>query len=147
MSDKYYTVLCNWGPLISVCPGPSTILSPPLHTQPELCYISLFFFSCQTLPLIFVCAVTSESGGGNLTLTCVLTCRRQCDKDLSLTWSRSINGSWQSGLMTDKETLRNRLVLPAPAVVPDELACLVLREGGVVALKKWSTINCKYVSC
>lgn len=100
----------------------------------------------KTFPLVSVHAVTSEGepGGDNLTLTCVLTCTRECEKDFSLTWSGSGKNSWQSGLMNVNNTLRNKLVLPALSVASDELSCLVLREGDVMASKKWRTVNCEY---
>lgn len=103
----------------------------------------------KTFPLVSVYAVTSEGepGGDNLTLTCVLTCTRECEKDFSLTWSGSGKNSWQSGLMNVNNTLRNKLVLPALSVASDELSCLVLREGDMMASKKWRTVNCEYASC
>lgn len=99
-----------------------------------------------TFPLMFVFAVTSERGpgGDNLTLTCVLTCAKECEKAFNLTWSGSSQNSWQSGLMNDSNTLVNRLFLPA---MLDELTCFVHREGDVMASKKWRAVNSEYASC
>lgn len=98
---------------------------------------------------MFVFTVTSEfgPGGDNLTLTCVLTCNNECEKDLNLTWSGSSQNSWQSGLMKDSNTLINRLFLPVLSVTSDELTCSVHRDGEAVASKKWHTVNRKYASC
>ncbi|XP_070692071.1 uncharacterized protein [Pempheris klunzingeri] len=84
--------------------------------------------------------VTSEfgPGGGNLTVTCVLTCTKECEKDFNLTWSGSSQNSWQSGLIIGNNTLINRLFL---TVASDELTCFVQREGAVMASKKWHTVN------
>ncbi|KAM3614335.1 uncharacterized protein V6R79_012903 [Siganus canaliculatus] len=80
--------------------------------------------------------VTSENapGGNNLTLTCLLTCAKECEKDFNLTWSGSGSDSWQNDLI-DNNSLRSRLFLPL--VTSDEFTCVVLREGSVVASKKW----------
>lgn len=95
---------------------------------------------------MFAYTVTSECGpgGDNLTLTCVLTCTRECEQDFSLTWSGNGKNSWQSGLMNENNTLRNRLVVPFLSAASDELTCLVLREGHVMTSKKWRAVNCKY---
>ncbi|XP_054477961.1 uncharacterized protein LOC129109844 isoform X2 [Anoplopoma fimbria] len=87
--------------------------------------------------------VTSERGPGddNLTLTCVLTCTKECGKDLNLTWSGGSQNSWQSGLMNVKNSLINRLFLPVSAMTSDELICFVHRESDVMASKKWHTGN------
>ncbi|XP_029308252.1 uncharacterized protein LOC115021757 isoform X2 [Cottoperca gobio] len=86
--------------------------------------------------------VTSEHGPGddNLTLTCVLTCTKDCGKDFNLTWSGGSHNSWQSGLMHDNNTLINRLFLPVFSMT-DEITCFVQREGEVMASKKWRIIN------
>ena len=98
--------------------------------------------------LSHVFTVTSECGpgGDNLTLTCVLTCTKKCEKDFDLTWSGGSQNSWQSGSMNDNNTLINRLFHPDCSMT-DELTCFVHREGGVVASKKWRTVNRKYASC
>ncbi|XP_041799063.1 uncharacterized protein LOC121610833 [Chelmon rostratus] len=87
--------------------------------------------------------VTSECGPGryNLTLTCVLTCSQECEKDFNLTWSGSSRNSWQSSLISDNNTLIKRLFLPVSPVTSDELTCLVHREGDVMASKRWPTVD------
>ncbi|XP_074510067.1 uncharacterized protein LOC141779222 [Sebastes fasciatus] len=85
--------------------------------------------------------VTSERGpgGDNLTLTCVLTCTKECGKEFNLTWSEGSQNSWQSGLMNHNNTLIKRLFLPV--LSSDELTCFVHREGDVMASKKWRAVN------
>lgn len=103
----------------------------------------------KTFPIMFVFTVTSQHGpgGDNLTLTCVLTCTKECGKDFNLTWSGGSHNSRQSGLMYDKNTLINRLFLPLLSMASAELTCFVHREGDVMASKKWRTINRKYKLC
>lgn len=98
-------------------------------------------------PLMFVFTVTSERGpgGDNLTLTCVLTCTKECGKEFNLTWSEGSQNSWQSGLMNHNNTLIKRLFLPV--LSSDELTCFVHREGDVMASKKWRAVNRKYALC
>ncbi|XP_056237166.1 uncharacterized protein LOC130172445 isoform X2 [Seriola aureovittata] len=79
-------------------------------------------------------------GGENLTLTCVLTCTEQCDKDFNLTWSGSSQNSWQSNL-NDNNTLKSKLVLPVCSMRSEEITCVVQREGAVMAAKKWRSVN------
>ncbi|XP_075883004.1 uncharacterized protein LOC142888514 isoform X2 [Nelusetta ayraudi] len=92
---------------------------------------------------LYTLDVASESapGGRNLTLTCVLTCTRQCGEDFELTWSGHGDGDLQSDLVNESNTLMSRLVLPASPVPSDELTCLVLREGGVVKSKSWHSVS------
>ncbi|XP_022624218.1 uncharacterized protein LOC111238809 isoform X2 [Seriola dumerili] len=80
-------------------------------------------------------------GGEHLTLTCVLTCTEQCDKDFNLTWSGSSQNSWQSNLMNDNNTLKSKLVLPVCSMRSEEITCIVQREGAVMAAKKWPSVN------
>ncbi|KAG7242149.1 hypothetical protein INR49_024195 [Caranx melampygus] len=80
-------------------------------------------------------------GGENLTLTCVLTCPEQCDKDFNLTWSGSGQNSWQSDLMNVNNTLLNKLVLLDGSRGSKEITCSVQREGAVMASKKWSPVH------
>ncbi|XP_063735102.1 uncharacterized protein LOC134861651 isoform X2 [Eleginops maclovinus] len=79
--------------------------------------------------------VTSElvPGGDNLTLTCVLTCAKECGKDFNLLWSGE---SWQSGLIHVNNTLIKKLFLPVFSVT-DEFTCSMQREGEVMVSKKW----------
>lgn len=125
---------------------PSMVSVKTPKQSPNRAALTFSVTAVKTFPLVSVHAVTSEGepGGDNLTLTCVLTCTRECEKDFSLTWSGSGKNSWQSGLMNVNNTLRNKLVLPALSVASDELSCLVLREGDVMASKKWRTVNCEY---
>ncbi|XP_030250557.1 uncharacterized protein LOC115567845 isoform X2 [Sparus aurata] len=87
--------------------------------------------------------VTSERGpgGDNLTLTCVLTCSKECEKDFNLTWSEGGQASWQSGLLRENNTLIKRIFVPVLSTASDELTCTVRREGAVVASKKRHTVN------
>ena len=103
----------------------------------------------RTSPLMFVPAVTSERGpgGDNLTLTCVLTCSKECKNDFNLTWSEAGQASWQSGLLHENNTLIKRIFVPVLSTASGELTCTVRREGAVVASKKWHTVNRKYASC
>ncbi|TMS10767.1 hypothetical protein E3U43_019760 [Larimichthys crocea] len=82
--------------------------------------------------------VSAEYGPGrdNLTLSCVLTCSKECEKNFSLTWSEH---SQNSILMHNNNTLINRLVFPVS--MTDELTCFVRREGELMASKKWHTGN------
>ncbi|KAK1895299.1 Protein sidekick like [Dissostichus eleginoides] len=86
--------------------------------------------------------VTSERvpGGDNLTLTCVLTCSKECGKDFDLLWSGGSHNSWQSGLIHVNNTLLNKLFLPVLSVT-GELTCSIQREGEVMASKKWRSID------
>lgn len=101
----------------------------------------------KAFPLVFVFSVTSEPGGDTLTLTCVLICAQECEKDFNLTWSGSSQNSWQSGLMNVNNTLINKLYLPVHSMRSDEITCSVRREDAVMASKKWCYINCKYAPC
>ncbi|XP_031708340.1 uncharacterized protein LOC116386357 isoform X2 [Anarrhichthys ocellatus] len=87
--------------------------------------------------------VTSERGpgGDNLTLTCVLTCTKECGKDINLTWSRGSQNTWQSRLMNVNNSLINRLFLPVLSTTSDEFICFVHRESDVMASKKWHTVH------
>ncbi|XP_039973232.1 uncharacterized protein LOC120783905 isoform X2 [Xiphias gladius] len=91
--------------------------------------------------------VTSQCGPGgvNLTLTCVLACTKQCEKDFTLTWSGSNQNSWQSGLMNDSNTLTNKLFLPVCSMRSEDITCSVQREGAVMASKTWRSVNWKII--
>lgn len=99
-----------------------------------------------TFSIMFVFTVTSECKQGveNLTLTCVLTCSKDCKKDLNLTWSGADQNSVQSGLMSVNNTLTKRLFLPVLSMTSEKITCLVHREGEVMASKRWHTVNCKH---
>ncbi|XP_040022028.2 uncharacterized protein LOC120811017 [Gasterosteus aculeatus] len=78
-----------------------------------------------------------EPEGDNLTLACVLTCTKECGKDVTLTWS----GSRQGHLMRVNNSLTNRLFLPDLSMAPAEFTCSVHRDSDVMASKKWHTVN------
>lgn len=96
----------------------------------------------------FVSTVTVEYSPErtNLTLTCMLTCAQQCEKDFSLSWR---GGGSQLGRQTSLEaesnTVTSQLLVPAPPVGPAEVTCCVLREGAMVTSKTWRSANCKSV--
>ncbi|KAM8734591.1 uncharacterized protein AB9X84_023365 [Acanthopagrus schlegelii] len=92
---------------------------------------------------LYTLDVTSERGpgGDHLTLTCVLTCSKECKNDFNLTWSEAGQASWQSGLLHENNTLIKRIFVPVLSTASGELTCTVRREGAVVASKKWHTIN------
>lgn len=127
-----------------------------LHTLDGKCLIiillislSFFFINpSEKLMLMSALSVTSESnpGGGNLTLTCVLTCSNECEKDFSLTWSGSGPNSTQSSLMY-VNTLKKSLKVPSLSMASDELICTVQRDGELMASKRWYTVNSKYAEC
>ncbi|XP_026150049.1 uncharacterized protein LOC113122729 [Mastacembelus armatus] len=90
---------------------------------------------------LHVLDVTSEGGpgGDNLTLTCTLICAKECEKDFNLTWSGSSQKQPQSGLMTDSNTLMNKLQVQS--VRSDDITCSVHREDAVMASKKWCPVK------
>ncbi|XP_074539359.1 uncharacterized protein LOC141800594 [Halichoeres trimaculatus] len=87
--------------------------------------------------------VTSESspGGGNLTLTCELTCSKECEKDFSLTWSGSGPNSMQRSLIYNNNTLMKSLKVSSLSMAPGGLICSVYREGELMASKRCCTVN------
>lgn len=91
---------------------------------------------------VYTVTSTFAPGGRNFTLTCVLTCTRQCGKDFNLTWaglgSSGLQGDWMKG----NNTLMSNLVLPALPTASGDLTCSVLREGGVVTSKRWRRMSC-----
>lgn len=90
----------------------------------------------------------AESVGRDLALTCVLTCARECERDSSLAWRGGGADSWQttSDNASDNGTLTIRLVLPVSSAAADDLTCVVLSDGVVMASKKWHAINCEYTA-
>ncbi|XP_054869710.1 uncharacterized protein LOC129349682 isoform X2 [Amphiprion ocellaris] len=84
--------------------------------------------------------VTAESGtgGDNLTLTCVLTCATECEKDFNLTFSGGVQKGWQSGLMNVNNTFIKKLFLSDWS---HEISCSVHREGALMASKKWHSVS------
>ncbi|XP_022074786.2 uncharacterized protein LOC110969060 [Acanthochromis polyacanthus] len=84
--------------------------------------------------------VTAESGtgGDNLTLTCVLTCATECEKDFSLSFSGAVQIGWQSGLMNVNNTFIKKLFLSDWS---HEISCSVHREGALMASKKWRSVS------
>ncbi|XP_072251153.1 uncharacterized protein [Leuresthes tenuis] len=89
--------------------------------------------------------VIAEAGpsGDNVTLTCVLTCAKECEKDFNLTLSGTQQEqiSSQSGLMNVSNTLKRMLFLPVWPRSSDEIVCSVHREGALMASKKWHSPN------
>lgn len=84
--------------------------------------------------------------GRDLALTCVLTCARECERDSSLAWRGDGADSWQNTSASDNGTLTIRLVLPVSSAAAEDLTCVVLSEGVVMASKKWHAINCEYTA-
>ncbi|KAM7420593.1 hypothetical protein PAMA_015021 [Pampus argenteus] len=80
-------------------------------------------------------------GGDNLTLTCVLTCAQECEKDFNLTWCGSSEYGMQSSLMNVNNSLISTLFLPVLPVRSFEITCCVHREGAVMISKTWSPVK------
>lgn len=93
-----------------------------------------------------VYTVIAESGDDDLTLTCVLTCARECDSNSSLAWRGGGTDGRQNTSVSVNGTLRNRLVLPVSSAPADDLTCVVLSDGIVVASKKWHAVNSEYTT-
>ncbi len=119
---------------------PSTVSS---KTERVCATVTFVASAIKTFPVMFVFIVTSERRGDNITLTCALTCSRECEKDFNLSWSGCSQNSWQSGLMSENNTLVKRLFLPVSSMTSEEITCLVRREGEVMASKRWHTVNRK----
>ncbi|XP_035988388.1 uncharacterized protein LOC110368551 [Fundulus heteroclitus] len=83
----------------------------------------------------------TDPAGGNLTLTCVLTCAQECDETFNLTWSGSNQEGWKGSLSNVNNTLINQLFLPAWPVSPDELICSVYREGSLMTSKSCYSVK------
>lgn len=107
--------------------------------------------SAQLLPpstSSFMCVYTvrAESGDDDLTLTCVLTCATECDSDSSLSWRGGGARGWQNTSVSVNGTLRNRLVLPVSSAPADDLTCVVLSDGIVMASKNWRAVDSEYAT-
>ncbi|KAM4581611.1 uncharacterized protein PAE49_006091 isoform 2-T2 [Odontesthes bonariensis] len=117
----------------------------PLHARDYQCAESTAQQEVPTKIRLHILDVTAEAGpsGENLTLTCVLTCAKECEEDFNLTWSgtKKEQISRQSGLMTVSNTLKRVLFLPVWPRSSDEIACTVRREGALMASKKWRSPN------
>ncbi|XP_034030932.1 uncharacterized protein LOC117514531 isoform X2 [Thalassophryne amazonica] len=88
--------------------------------------------------------ITAEytSGGGNLTLICVLTCAvTQCDHDFNLTWSGMTHLGQRSNLMSSSNTFISKLFLPAVPLAKNQIFCSVYRDGVLVVSVKWYSDN------
>ncbi|XP_028327024.1 uncharacterized protein LOC114478262 isoform X2 [Gouania willdenowi] len=86
--------------------------------------------------------VESGPAEGNTTLTCVLTCATECDKDFTLTWSEKNQQNEQNPLiMTVGDTIVKPLQLPVGLLVSEEVTCSVHSEGVLVASKKWHSVS------
>lgn len=99
----------------------------------------------STSPLMCVGTVRAESGKDDLALTCVLTCAGECESDSSLSWRGGGADGWQNTSVSVNGTLSNRLVLPVSAPA-DDLTCVVLSHGIVMASKKWHAVNSEYTA-
>ncbi|XP_068179737.1 uncharacterized protein [Antennarius striatus] len=82
-----------------------------------------------------------EPGKDNLTLTCVLTCAKICERYFNLIWSGNNQSSWRCGESNDNGTLRNNLCLSVLSETSEEFTCSVHREGDLVVSKKWRMVN------
>ncbi|CAG12033.1 unnamed protein product [Tetraodon nigroviridis] len=89
--------------------------------------------------------VRAESGKDDLALTCVLTCAGECESDSSLSWRGGGADGWQNTSVSVNGTLSNRLVLPV-STPADDLTCVVLSHGIVMASKKWHAVNTVWTS-
>ncbi|XP_041648454.1 uncharacterized protein LOC121513035 [Cheilinus undulatus] len=105
----------------------------PLHVGDYTCSAGQQVFNRVRLHTLDV-ASESGPGGGNLTLTCILSCSHECVQEFSLTWSGS---GLQSALMTINNTLIKKLFVPSMPMASDDFICSVYREGGVMASKRW----------
>ncbi|XP_014874905.1 uncharacterized protein LOC106937750 [Poecilia latipinna] len=83
-------------------------------------------------------AANTDPVGGNLSLTCVLTCAETCEENFNLTWSGSNQERWQGRLFHVNNTLINELLLPVWPVSSDAITCSVYREGSLRASKTLS---------
>lgn len=79
-------------------------------------------------------------------MTCVLTCARECKGDSSLAWRGGGADGWQNVSASVNGILRNRLVLPVSSAAAENLTCLVLSDGVVMASTKWRAFYCEYAS-
>ncbi|XP_014824054.1 PREDICTED: uncharacterized protein LOC106904284 isoform X2 [Poecilia mexicana] len=83
-------------------------------------------------------AANTDPVGGNLSLTCVLTCAETCEENFNLTWSGSNQECWQGRLFHVNNTVINELLLPVWPVSSDAITCSVYREGSLRASKTLS---------
>lgn len=77
-------------------------------------------------------------------MTCVLTCATECESDSSLSWRGGGAGGRPNTSVSADGTLRNRLLLPASSAPADELTCVVLSDGVVMASEAWRSVNSEY---
>ncbi|XP_041845039.1 uncharacterized protein LOC121642390 [Melanotaenia boesemani] len=115
----------------------------PLHAGDTQCTEFTGQEVVHTKLRLHILDVTAESGpgGDNLTLTCVLTCATECEEDFNLTWSGTKEGQ-QSTLKKVNNTLIKMLFFPVWPISSAEITCSVLREGALMASKKWRSVNC-----
>ncbi|MEQ2296683.1 hypothetical protein AMECASPLE_027102 [Ameca splendens] len=83
----------------------------------------------------------TDPDGENLTLTCLLTCAKECEENFNLTWSGSSQEGWQGRLLNVNNTLISELLLPVWPVSSDEITCSVYREGSLMASKSWHSVK------
>ncbi|KAK0155704.1 hypothetical protein N1851_001802 [Merluccius polli] len=86
--------------------------------------------------------VSAEQEGGNLTLTCLLTCALQeCDEDVTLGWARTSQSTWLSGgNQKTKNTLSSK-VSTADELPADPAVCSVYADGVLMASKTWRSVD------
>ncbi|XP_015257363.1 PREDICTED: uncharacterized protein LOC107102533 isoform X1 [Cyprinodon variegatus] len=116
----------------------------PLHAGDYQCMASSeerIVFHKIRLHTLDVLADT-DPAGGNLTLTCVLTCAKECEENFNLSWSGSNQEDWRGRLLNVNNTLLNKLRL---SVWPDEITCSVYREGSLMASKSWHSVKSKQI--
>ncbi|MEQ2157292.1 hypothetical protein GOODEAATRI_000375, partial [Goodea atripinnis] len=83
----------------------------------------------------------TDPEGENLTLTCLLTCAKECEENFNLTWSGSSQEGWQGKLLNVNNTLISELLFPVWPVSSDEITCSVYREGSLMASKSWHSVK------
>lgn len=76
----------------------------------------------------------------------MLTCAAECEKDSSLAWRGGGADGRQNTSGSVRGALENRLVLPGSPAPADDLTCLVLVDGVVMASRKWHANDREYTS-
>lgn len=100
---------------------------------------------------LFIFAVSAEQDGGNLTVSCRLTCTPdKCDRDVSLSWAKNNQSTWltdgHEGDKYDANTLVSKLFTADTRLTGDPVVCSVYREGVLMASITWSSLNGKYAT-
>ncbi|CAL8249463.1 unnamed protein product [Boreogadus saida] len=83
--------------------------------------------------------VSAEQEGGNLTLSCVLTCApEKCDQDVTLGWTTASRSSWlRGGNHMSQDTITSRLSTEAVQLAGAPTVCSVHRDGVLMASETW----------